>query len=155
MPRALPMGRWPAPIGTPSPRVHVSSRSSRTGGRMTNRNSCSPVVGLVSGMTLLAAGAFGATPNDGLLGGQPTSLVRSTRCPPGTAVTGFFGTTVGAFGSLTQVVESATAECAAGGATGSIGTASGEPGSTDCEPGEVAVGIAGREGDAVDSLEVR
>ena len=106
-------------------------------------------------------GAFGASstaiaaPNDGVLGGTPTSNVSSTACPNGKAATGITGRIF--FIGPNPIAGTATVQCAGGAAAvGTMGTLStGNTGSTTCAAGQVAVGISGREGDFVDRLAVR
>jgi hypothetical protein len=110
---------------------------------------------LVTVLTLALTGLAPAAPNDGVLGGIPTTDTAATSCPPGKAVTGVTGS-IGTV-AASPVVATVTVQCAGGSAVGSIGTYSGPEGSgsTSCGAGEVAVGIQGREGDFIDQLAVR
>ena len=109
---------------------------------------------IVTGLLATPASAS-ADPGDGRLGGPKLSESASTLCPAGVGATGISGNrgTISAF----TVVATVKMGCRGGAAAAAMGTYSGPEGSgaTNCGSGQVAVGIAGREGDFIDQLGVR
>jgi Ca2+-binding RTX toxin-like protein len=107
---------------------------------------------------LLTTGAV-AAPNDGQLGGPPSTDLAQTACPNGTAVIGLTGE-LGDVGGNT-IVATIQLLCAGDGTpTGEeLGdrAAHAETGTgfTSCDTGDVAVGIVGREGDFIDQIALR
>ncbi len=99
-----------------------------------------------------------AAPGDGQIGGAPGGTPDDSLCPAGAVMTAIDGLEF-QFGAAR--VRSATARCQANGAsvpaTGTMGEAAGgeTAKASACIAGEFAVGIAGREGDFVHTLDVR
>lgn len=110
---------------------------------------------LAAALTTGAASALAAA-GDGRLGGPPdvTGTPDETVCLAGQAVTGVEGATR-IIGGFIRIVAVATVQCTGEGVASTMGSGGGDPGSTSCPAGQVAVGIAGREGDFVDRLELR
>ena len=119
------------------------------------------VKGFGVAVAAFAAFTIGVAPaladvGDGQLGGPPATsgVDDDTLCPAGEAVTGVEGATR-TIGGFIPIIAVATVQCSDGGVASTMGSGGGTPGSTSCPAGQVAVGIAGREGDFVDYLELR
>ena len=105
--------------------------------------------------TLSFAASASAAPADGTIGGPPLATPDLTTCPAGTPAIGVSGT-LGAIGP-NPIVGTITMECVNDeDSVGTMGTGSGgAPGSSLCGEEQVAVGIAGKEGDFIDQISVR
>lgn len=119
------------------------------------------VKGLGVAAAVVATLMIGAAPaladlDDGQLGGPPAAsgVDDDTLCPAGQAVTGVEGATR-IIGGFIPIVAVATVQCSGDGEASTMGSGGGTAGSTSCPAGQVAVGIAGREGDFVDYLQLR
>jgi Ca2+-binding RTX toxin-like protein len=111
------------------------------------------------GVAGLFAAVAAAAPDDGQLGGPPTTDLAEAGCPDGTAVTGLTGelNTPGGntvVATIALICEESAVPTGEELGDRSTNTQTGT-GSTQCDAGDVAVGIVGREGDFIDQITLR